>query len=101
MWQVFEQSLFLFQFPEDFLEPPNFPCLSQLESFTARVMPDSELDQKVRRKARELRAAGGGGGGRVPVPFSSSSTVSPGERGPPSLKSSPLINQVRNKELTH
>ena len=39
--------VWLDQYPEDFQEPPNYPCLSQLESFCRRVMPDSELDQKV------------------------------------------------------
>ena len=41
--------LWLDQYPEDFKESPNFPCLGQLEAFCARVMPDSELDQKVSR----------------------------------------------------
>lgn len=39
--------VWLDQYPEDFQEPPNYPCLNQLETFTSRVMPDSELDQKV------------------------------------------------------
>ena len=39
--------VWLDQYPEDFQEPPNYPCLSQLEGFCRRVMPDSELDQKV------------------------------------------------------
>jgi hypothetical protein len=39
--------VWLDQYPEDLQEPPNYPCLSQLETFCSRVMPDSELDQKV------------------------------------------------------
>ena len=41
--------MWLAQFPEDFMEPPNFPCLSHFESFCRRVMPGSELDVKVRQ----------------------------------------------------
>ena len=43
--------VWLDQYPEDFQEPPNYPCLSQLEAFCRRVMPDSELDQKVNEVA--------------------------------------------------
>merc|ERR1719394_1481699 len=43
--------VWLDQFPEDYKEPPNFPCLSHLENFCRRVMPGSELDNKVQRKA--------------------------------------------------
>ena len=39
--------VWLDQYPEDFQEPPNYPCLTQLETFCSRVMPDSELDLKV------------------------------------------------------
>ena len=39
--------VWLDQYPEDFQEPPNYPCLTQLETFCTRIMPDSELDQKV------------------------------------------------------
>ncbi len=39
--------VWLDQYPEDFQEPPNYPCLTQLENFCQRVMPDSELDLKV------------------------------------------------------
>ena len=39
--------VWLDQYPEDFKEPPNYPCLNQLEAFTQRVMPGSELDEKV------------------------------------------------------
>ena len=47
--------MWLDQFPEDFREPPNFPCLSHFESFCRRVMPGSELDSKVQRKGKVLR----------------------------------------------
>jgi len=47
--------VWLDQFPEDFREPPNFPCLSHFESFCRRVMPGSELDSKVQRKGKVLR----------------------------------------------
>lgn len=47
--------VWLDQYPEDFREPPNFPCLSQLEAFVQRTMPDSELDMKLRRIAKLLR----------------------------------------------
>ena len=40
---------FRVQFPEDFCEPPNYPCLSTIENFCRRVMPGSELDCKVQR----------------------------------------------------
>jgi len=40
--------VWLDQYPEDFREPPNFPCLSQLEDFVQRTMPNSELDVKVK-----------------------------------------------------
>ena len=39
--------VWLDQFPEDFRDPPNYPCLSQLEEFCHRIMPGSELDEKV------------------------------------------------------
>ena len=39
--------VWLDQYPEDFKEPPNYPCLNQLEAFTQRIMPGSELDEKV------------------------------------------------------
>merc|ERR1712088_705316 len=47
--------VWLDQFPEDFMEPPNFPCLSHFESFCRRVMPGSELDSKVQRKGKVIR----------------------------------------------
>jgi len=47
--------VWLDQFPEDYREPPNFPCLSHLESFCRRIMPGSELDNKVQRKAPIIR----------------------------------------------
>ena len=39
--------VWLDQFPEDFRDPPNYPCLSQLEAFCQKIMPGSELDEKV------------------------------------------------------
>ena len=47
--------VWLDQFPEDYKEPPNFPCLSHLENFCQRIMPGSELDSKVQRKAPIIR----------------------------------------------
>ena len=47
--------VWLDQFPEDYMEPPNFPCLSHLETFCRRVMPGSELDAKVQRKGKIIR----------------------------------------------
>ena len=47
--------VWLDQFPEDYREPPNFPCLSHLENFCRRIMPGSELDNKVQRKAPIIR----------------------------------------------
>jgi len=47
--------VWLDQFPEDFIEPPNFPCLSHFESFCRRIMPGSELDSKVQRKGKVIR----------------------------------------------
>ena len=47
--------VWLDQFPEDFKEPPNFPCLSHLENFCRKVMPGSELDAKVQRKGKTIR----------------------------------------------
>jgi len=47
--------VWLDQFPEDYMEPPNFPCLSHLETFCRRVMPGSELDNKVQRKGKIIR----------------------------------------------
>jgi len=47
--------VWLDQFPEDYKEPPNFPCLSHLETFCRRVMPGSELDSKVQRKGKIIR----------------------------------------------
>merc|ERR1719512_344691 len=34
--------VWLDNFPDDFIEPPNFPCLSQFENFCRKVMPGSE-----------------------------------------------------------
>ncbi|XP_059092463.1 ral guanine nucleotide dissociation stimulator-like 1 isoform X3 [Tigriopus californicus] len=73
--------VWLDQYPEDFQEPPNYPCLTQLESFTSRVMPDSELDQKVHRKGDLIRRSAKGG------PHCSNAAGS-------TLKCSPLINQL-------
>ena len=47
--------VWLDQFPEDYREPPNFPCLSHLENFCRRIMSGSELDNKVQRKAPIIR----------------------------------------------
>jgi len=47
--------VWLDNFPDDFIEPPNFPCLSQFENFCRRVMPGSELDAKIHRKGLGLR----------------------------------------------
>merc|ERR1719291_723192 len=47
--------VWLDQFPEDFIEPPNFPCLSHFENFCRRIMPGSELDSKVQRKGKVIR----------------------------------------------
>ena len=47
--------VWLDQFPEDYMEPPNFPCLSHLETFCRKVMPGSELDAKVQRKGKIIR----------------------------------------------
>ncbi len=44
--------VWLDQYPADFHEPPNYPCLSHLEKFCARVMPESELDLKVRNNRK-------------------------------------------------
>ena len=43
------------QFPEDFDDPPNYSSLTQLEAFCRRVLPNSELDIKVHRKASQIR----------------------------------------------
>ncbi|XP_023320057.1 ral guanine nucleotide dissociation stimulator isoform X2 [Eurytemora carolleeae] len=50
--------VWLDQFPEDFNEPPNYPCLTQLETFCRKIMPGSELDTKVQRKGKLLRNEG-------------------------------------------
>ena len=47
--------VWLDQFPNDFDDPPNYPCLTQLEAFCRRVLPNSELDIKVHRKASQIR----------------------------------------------
>ena len=47
--------VWLDQYPEDFDDPPNYPCLTQLEAFCRRVLPNSELDIKVHRKASQIR----------------------------------------------
>lgn len=44
--------VWLDQYPEDFNDPPSYPCLTQLEAFCRRLLPNSELDIKVHRKAR-------------------------------------------------
>ena len=40
--------VWLDQFPDDFDDPPNYPCLTQLEAFCRKMLPNSELDIKVR-----------------------------------------------------
>lgn len=47
--------VWLDQFTEDYDDPPNYPCLTQLEAFCRRVLPNTELDIKVHRKASQIR----------------------------------------------
>ncbi len=47
--------VWLDQYPEDFDDPPNYPSLTQLEAFCRKVLPNSELDIKVHRKASQIR----------------------------------------------
>lgn len=74
--------VWLDQYPEDFREPPNYPCLNQLEAFTHRIMPSSELDDKVKRKGVHIRRPP-----PPPPPSSLSSLPPPGCEAPPSSKS--------------
>jgi len=47
--------VWLDQFTEDYDDPPNYPCLTQLEAFCRRMLPNTELDIKVHRKASQIR----------------------------------------------
>ena len=47
--------VWLDQFTEDYDDPPNYPCLTQLEAFCRKMLPNTELDIKVHRKASQIR----------------------------------------------
>ena len=83
--------VWLDQFPEDFDDPPNYPCLTQLEAFCRRVLPNTELDIKVHRKASQIR--------RPPEPQPPPHKLGyPSSSRPPPLllKSAHLMNGLNN-----
>lgn len=42
-------------YPEDFRDPPDFPCLQQLKDFTSENLPDSDLHIKVSHKLEKMK----------------------------------------------
>lgn len=84
--------VWLDQYPEDFDDPPNYLCLTQLEAFCRRVLPNSELDIKVHRKASQIRRppepppppqklgypSGSGGSRPPPLLLKSANLIHPG-----------------------
>jgi hypothetical protein len=86
--------VWLDQFPDDFDDPPNYPTLTQLEAFCRRVLPNTELDIKVHRKASQIRRPPEAPLYRLGYP------VPPGSKPPPLLlKSASLIHSNNNNVL--
>lgn len=48
-------SVWMDSFPEDFRDPPNYPCLHTLESFAKQHIPESDLSVRVRHKIDKFR----------------------------------------------
>lgn len=42
-------SVWLDSYPEDFDEPPNYPCLTSIESFAAKHMHSAEVEARAMR----------------------------------------------------
>ena len=83
------------QFPEDFDDPPNYTSLTHLEAFCRRVLPNSELDIKVHRKASQIRR---------PMEASPPHKLGypTGTKPPPLvLKSANLVNGLNNNSLNY
>ncbi|XP_046332806.2 ral guanine nucleotide dissociation stimulator-like isoform X1 [Haliotis rufescens] len=47
-------SVWLDTYPEDFREPPNYPCLHTLEKFSLHFLPDSDLAGRARHRIERL-----------------------------------------------
>ncbi|KAK7095563.1 ral guanine nucleotide dissociation stimulator-like 1 isoform X1 [Littorina saxatilis] len=47
--------VWLDKYPEDFQEPPDFPCLTLLESFAREFIPDSDLAAKAQQRLEVFR----------------------------------------------
>ena len=80
--------VWLDQFTEDYDDPPNYPCLTQLEAFCRRMLPNTELDIKVHRKASQIRRPPE----PQPPPHKLGYPSSAGRPPPLLLKSANLIN---------
>lgn len=48
-------SVWMDSYPEDFRDPPNYPCLHILESFAKQHIPESDLSIRVRHKIEKFR----------------------------------------------
>lgn len=84
------------QFPEDFDDPPNYHSLTHLEAFCRRVLPNSELDIKVHRKASQIRRP------MEPSPPHKLGYPTGSSKPPPLvLKSANLVNGLNNNSVHH
>ena len=84
------------QFPEDFDDPPNYNSLTHLEAFCRRVLPNSELDIKVHRKASQIRRP------MEPSPPHKLGYPTGSSKPPPLvLKSANLVNGLNNNSVHH
>ena len=81
------------QFPEDFDDPPNYTSLTQLEAFCRRVLPNSELDIKVHRKASQIRRP------TEPPPHKLGYPTGTSKPPPLVLKSAHLVHGLNNNSV--
>ena len=52
-------------YPEDFREPPSYPCLHTLESFAKQHLPESDLSIRVRHKMEKFKKEDIGKSGEI------------------------------------
>ena len=48
-------SVWIDQYPEDFREPPDYPCLASIEHFALTHLPDSDLAIRVKHKIDKFK----------------------------------------------
>ena len=58
-------SVWMDTYPEDFREPPGYPCLHYLENFAKQNIPESDLSIRVRHKIEKFKKEDLGKSGTV------------------------------------